>query len=80
MAMSSVDTTSPTSRFVRLLAGLCGRAAACVLRPMTETIDVVFRIGLGMERRAVDRVLESGELERIMTSVLNDARFRAALQ
>ena len=80
MAMSSVDTTSPTSRFVSLLAGLGGRAAACALRPVTDTIDVVVRIGLGMERRAVDRVLESGELERIMTSVLNDAGVQAALQ
>jgi hypothetical protein len=78
--MSSVDTTSPTSRFVRLLVGLGGRAAACALRPVTDTIDVVVRIGLGMERRAVDCVLESGELERIMISVLNGARVQAALQ
>jgi hypothetical protein len=78
--MSSVDTTTPTSQIVSLLAGLGGRAAACALRPLTDTIDVVVRIGLRMERHAVDRMLESGELELIMTSVLNDARIQAALQ
>ena len=38
------------------------------------------RIGLSVERRAVDRVLDSGALERILTAALGDAHVQAGFR
>jgi hypothetical protein len=36
--------------------------------------------GITLQRRAVDRVLESDELERVLTAAINSAHVQAALQ
>lgn len=38
------------------------------------------RVGLSVERRAVDRLLDSGELDRILSTVASDPRVHDALR
>jgi hypothetical protein len=78
--MASDDATSARRRFSNPLPGIGGRAAASALRPVTDAFEGALRIGLSVERRAVDRVLESGELERVTTNLLDDARVQLALR
>ena len=59
------------------LVGAGGRAVVAVLRPLA---DATVRTGLSLERHAVDRVLDSGELERILTAALNDVRLQTMVR
>lgn len=43
-------------------------------------MDVAAGAGISLERRAVERVLESDELERVLTAAINSARLQLALQ
>jgi len=67
--MATGHTVNSGSRIVGPLAGIGGRAAVSALRPLANTVGV-----------AVDRVLDSGEPERIVTAALNDVRVQAALR
>ena len=49
-------------------ADLSGRAASATLRPLTGSVGAVAEAGISLEQRAVDRLLESGELERLLDS------------
>jgi hypothetical protein len=44
------------------------RAAAATLRPFTGAMGAAAEAGIGLEQRAVDRLLESGELEALLAS------------
>lgn len=46
---------------------MSGRAAAATLRPLTDAMGAAAEAGFA-ELRAIDRLLESGELERLMDS------------
>jgi hypothetical protein len=61
------------------LGGIPGRAAASVLRPITDVIGAAAEVGIGLERRAVDLVLESDELERVITTAANSTHVQSAL-
>lgn len=61
------------------LGGIPGRAAASALRPIGDAVGAAAEVGLGLQRRAVDRVLESYELERVITTAANSAHVQAAL-
>ena len=50
------------------LADLGGRAASATLRPLTGAVGAVAEAGISLEQHAVDRLLESGELERLLDS------------
>ena len=50
------------------LAHLGGRAAGATLRPLTGAVAAAAEAGVSLERRAVDRLLESGELEGVLAS------------
>jgi hypothetical protein len=43
-------------------------------------MGVAVGAGLGLERRAVDRVLDSGELERLLIAALDGPRLQAAFR
>ena len=49
------------------------------MRPVTGVIGAAAGVGLRLERRAVDRVLESEELERIVTATVNSTHVQSAL-
>ena len=53
----------------RLLNGageLSGRAVAASMRPLGGVVGAAAEAGIELERRAVDRLIESGELERLL--------------
>jgi hypothetical protein len=50
------------------------------LRPLSGFVDAAVGAGLSLERRAVDRVLDSNELERIVTSAIESPHLQAALR
>ena len=56
------------SRTFGPLAGLGGRAASATLRPLTGAVGAVAEAGISLEQHAVDRLLDSGELERVLDS------------
>lgn len=78
--MASDRAENPGAGAPRRFGGLGGRAASAALRPVTDAFDLAVRAGVGAERRAVDRLLDGGELERMLTGTLNDARIQAILR
>ncbi len=62
------------------LASIGSRAAAATLRPLTGAAGAAAEAGISVERRAVDRLLESGELERLLGSTSLQAVFRQVLE
>jgi hypothetical protein len=53
------------------LASIGTRAASFAARPVTGAVGAAVGAGLSLERRAVDRVLESDELERVVVAALD---------
>ena len=60
------------------LSGLAGLAAA-PLKPIGEMVGVAAGAGISLERRVVDRVLASDELERVLTATIDSVQVQAAL-
>jgi hypothetical protein len=58
------------------LASIGGRTATATLRPFSGAVSAAAGAGFSLERRAVDRLLEGGEIERLLGS----ARFQAAVR
>jgi hypothetical protein len=56
-----------------------GRAVAGTLRPLAGVVGAAAGVGISLERRAVDRVLESDELERVLNATVNSAHVQSAL-
>lgn len=77
--MATDHTGNSRSRIVGSVAGVGGRAAAWALRPLTNAAGVAVGVGMSLERRAVDGVLDSGELERTLIAALETERVQAAL-
>lgn len=60
--------------------GLGTRAATVTLKPIAGAVGVAAGVGFRLERRAVDRVLESYELERVVIVAINSTHLQAALK
>lgn len=65
---------------LRPLGGVGRRAAASALRPLSGAMEAAFLAGMSLERRAVDRVLDSAELERIVASAIDSEHVQVALR
>lgn len=50
------------------LASIGDRAAAAAMRPLTGALGTAAGAGIGLQRRAIDRILDSGELDRLLAS------------
>ena len=62
------------------LVGFGTRAATATLRPIAGVVEAAAGAGLSLERRAVDRVLDSDELERVVIVAINSTHIQAALK
>ncbi|HEY1517021.1 MAG TPA: hypothetical protein VGF91_11420 [Solirubrobacteraceae bacterium] len=62
------------------IAGLGARAATTTLRPIVGVVEAAAGAGLSLERRAVNRVLESDELERVVIVAINSVHIQAAFK
>lgn len=65
---------------MRPVIGLGARAATATLRPIAGVVGAAAGAGLRLEQRAVDRVLASEELERVVVVAINSAQIQAALK
>jgi hypothetical protein len=82
--MADHDTRTFTSNGrpgpLRAVAHLGGRAAASAMRPVGGAVGAALEIGMTIQRKAVDRVLDSPELERVMVEAVDSPRVQSALQ
>lgn len=58
----------PRQRILHDLSSIGGRAAAVTMRPLGGAMGAAADAGIQLERRAVDRLLENGDLERLLES------------
>ena len=65
---------------LRAVAAQGTRVASTALRPLQGAAGAVVDVGFELERRAVDRVLDSGELERVIVAAVESPRVQAAMQ
>src|SRR5947209_11701562 len=66
--MAGDPTRNSRSRPLKPLTDIGGRAAAAAFRPLTGAVGAAAEAGINLEQRALDRLLESGELERVLGS------------
>ena len=66
--MADDDTRTSRLRPLKPLTDIGGRAAAATLRPLSGAVGAAAEAGISLERRAVDRLLEGGEFERLLDS------------
>lgn len=66
MAEYQVNGSRPS--VLRGLVTIGGRAAAVTVRPFSGVVGAAAGAGIDLERRAMDRLIESGELERMLDS------------
>lgn len=50
------------------ITSIPGRAAAVTMKPVTGAAGAAAEAGMGLQRRAIDRLLDSGELEQLLAS------------
>ena len=58
------------------LTSIGGHAAAVTMKPVTGAAGAAAEAGMGLQRRAIDRLLDSGELEQLLAS----PRLQAAIE
>jgi hypothetical protein len=78
--MSENDGARSMPNPIRPLIGFGTRAATATLRPIAGAVEAAAEAGLSLERRAVSRVLESEELERVVVVAINSTHIQAALK
>lgn len=66
-------------RVLQPLADLGNRATERALRPVGEVVSAAAGAGISLERRAVDRVLASDELERALTAAIDSVQVQATI-
>jgi hypothetical protein len=50
------------------LSSLGTRAASATMRPFAKPVSAAAEAGIGLQRRAIDRLLDSGDLEQLLAS------------
>jgi hypothetical protein len=78
--MAEGDRPRSRSTVLSPVIGLGTRAATATLRPVVGVAEAAAGAGLRLQRRAVDRVLESDELERVVIVAVNSAHIQEALR
>jgi hypothetical protein len=78
--MATDEVNDPGAGILNGLVSMPGRAAAATLRPVTGMVGAAVSAGVSLERRALDRVLESDELERMITAIFDSPSVQAAIE
>lgn len=71
-----LDQMPPTPPRLPNPLSLGRRAAATTLRPVGRAVGVAIDAGTSLERRALDRVLDGDEIDRIVTTTLDSERLQ----
>ena len=80
MAATHIPDHDSRTRILGPLAHVGTRAAAIALQPLSGVMGAAAGAGLNLERRVVDRVLDSDELQRVLTAAINSAPIQASLR
>ncbi len=67
-AMTEYRVNGSRTSVLRGLVTIGGRAAAVTVKPFSGVMGAAAGAGIDLERRAMDRLIESGELERLLAS------------
>lgn len=78
--MVGIRNYGSAPRILGPLASIGSQAAATTLRPLSAMMSAAAGVGIGLERRVVDRLLDSDELERVLTAAINSAPIQASLR
>lgn len=78
--MSDNQRRTSGPRVLRPVLGFGTRAASSALRPLAGVVEAAAGAGANLQRRAVDRVLDSDEIERVLVVAVNSAHIEAALR
>jgi hypothetical protein len=73
--MAEDHTNSSRTGVLHELSSIGSRAAAATIRPLSGAVGAAAEAGISLERRAMDRLVDSGELERLLGST----RLQAAI-
>ena len=74
--MASDYSGRPSSRIVQGITSAGTRA----LRPFNGAVTAAANAGIDLQRRTLDRVLESDELERVLMTTLDSPHFQASIR
>jgi hypothetical protein len=66
--MADQHLNSSRSGVIHGLSSIGTRAAAATMKPFAGPVNAAAEAGMGLQRRAVDRLLDSGELESLLAS------------
>lgn len=66
--MATEHSNSSPRGVLHGLTSIPGRAAAVTMKPVTGAVGAAAGAGMGVQRRAIDRLLDSGELEQLLAS------------
>jgi hypothetical protein len=66
--MANEHSDSSRGSVLHGLTSIGGRAAAVTMKPVTGAVGAAAEAGMGVQRRAIDHLLESGELEQLLAS------------
>lgn len=66
--MANQHVNSSRSGVFHGLSSIGTRAAAATIRPFAGPVNAAAEAGIGLQRRAVDRLLDSGELDHLLAS------------
>src|SRR5436305_14937938 len=73
-------STNGRSRVLGPLAHIASRSAVTTMRPLTGAVGLAMQAGMSLERRAFDRALDGGEIERALAATIDSARVQAAVR
>ena len=76
---TSATSDNLRSRVLRPLADLGSRATGAALKPVGEAVAAAAEAGINLERRAVDSVLSSDELGRVLAAAVDSVQVQAAV-
>lgn len=66
--MAADDSNSSRRGVLHGITSIPGRAAAVTMKPVAGAAGAAAEAGIGLQRRAIDRLLDSGELEQLLAS------------
>jgi hypothetical protein len=80
MAMAERHDNSSRPRVLHELSSFGSRAAGVAMRPLARPVGAAADAGINLQKRAIDRLLDSGELEHVLASPRLQALFQQVFE
>lgn len=79
-SMATQRHPNSRTRFARDFISVGSRAAAITLRPFSGALDAAAKGGIDLERRTLERLIESRELEWVLITALTNEHLQSTLR